>query len=221
MKKTVLIVGVLIGLMGYGTSAQAQMISITGTSATVDPSTQPSVDLGISLTTSGPPPTNLVSVNLLLETANANTSYFTVQFAAGSASFPTANNPAVSTFNTASSSHSGFTDSDPGTDLGANIGAQTAVDNTNGVTSLPVDTLTFTIDPGTPNGTYFFNATLNFATDSNGSFIEGTDNTPVGVTDAPQFSITVVPEPATCSLLAFGVLGGIGLKVSRRNRRKN
>lgn len=218
MKKILLTLSMAaaLALPAYATST----ISGTPSSQIVNLASTNVFNVTIQLTTSGPPPTDLVSVNLLLETLTANASYFTAQFASGSASFPTANNPGgPASFNTASTSHSGYTDSNPSFDLGANIGGGSPVSNSAGVTNLAVDTVKFTIAPNTPNGTYFFAATLGFPGDPNGTFIEGSDNIARGLTSASQFSITVVPEPSTWAMLILGGLGVVGLQSLRARRR--
>lgn len=218
MKKTLLVL-VVASAFAYHASAQTYTVTGTPSSQTVNLASTNLFNVTIQLSTSGTPPTNLVSVNLLLETLNANASFFTVQFLNGSASFPTANNPGgPASFNTASTSHAGFTDSNPTVDLGANVGGGAPVSNAGGVTNLSVDTLRFTIAPGTPNGTYSFNATLGFPSDPNGSFLDGSDNVARGITAAPQFSITVVPEPSTWSMLALGGLAAVGFQLRRTRR---
>jgi hypothetical protein len=66
------------------------------------------------------------------------------------------------------------------------------------------------VDAGVAPGTYNFTTTVNLWSDQNGA-----DHS---LTNPGTFSLVVVPEPATCSLLALGALATVGLKLVRRRR---
>jgi PEP-CTERM motif len=210
-------------LLSYQASAQTT-ISITGTSGSINPTIGSIFGSTITLTISGTPPADVESVNLLLETpttgANSGVQYFTVSATSGSASFPTLNNPGSVNvmFNTAGDSfNSSRTVSDPGFDLGANIGAGSPVTNSGSdINNLAVDTVTFTVISAPPPGVYDFYATLG-PYDSQGTAVFDSEATEFDLSNNPLFSITVtaIPEPSTC-LAGVGVLGVIGYTMLRR-----
>ncbi|SRR5260370_6387265 len=105
-------------------------------------------------------------------------------------------------------------------DVGANAPMASAVAvASSGTTTIPFETLNFTLAPNTPVGTYTFMVGAGGTGDAaQGSFIDNSSNTGFSVNSEPTFTITVVPEPATLSLLGLSGLGSLGLNILRRRR---
>ncbi len=223
MKKALFILSFV--MVASWASAQTT-ISVAGTNGTIDLSSTNVFNTQITLSIAGQPPNNVVSVNLLLMTptsgVDSGVGFFTAYFFSGTAAFPTANSGSSagnqSTFSLAGSGpNAGFSVSNPSFDLGANVGAGSAVSTTGGLTNFIVNTLRFTAAPNTPAGTYNFRATLGpFSPE--GTVVADSNNVQYELTSNPEFSITVVPEPSTWALLGLGVLGFLGATMLRRRR---
>jgi hypothetical protein len=81
-----------------------------------------------------------------------------------------------------------------------------------------VSTLNFSLDPSTPAGTYVIQLTTLSPVISE---INDNQSTPQDHAVAlASFTLTVVPEPATLSLLGLGGLGSLGMTLLRARRRK-
>jgi hypothetical protein len=84
-----------------------------------------------------------------------------------------------------------------------------------------IETLTLSIAPNTPAGTYTFETTGVYQTPAGGTTARFSDITNSGDPNSPYqiapatFTITVVPEPATWSLFVLGAIATFGLTVWR------
>src|SRR6185312_7545727 len=204
MKRSILILAAAVTLLAY--PAFSQTISILGTNGTTSPGSF--ADIQLSLQISG---TNTIgdvqSVNTVLRTPstgpNSGVGFFTVQFLSATAPFNTANNPASSTFTlTGDANNTGF-NVEPN-DMGANAPAGSNPVAGTGTTTFGFDTIRFTADPSTPAGTYNFSATLGgFGDVAQGSYISNMASAHFDVNNVPTFTITIIPEPATWSLMAL------------------
>jgi hypothetical protein len=178
---------------------------------TYAPGSSFSFDITLSVANSGTDPVaNAVnSISYWFETSALNNGYFSItnRNLSGSPfsdpqSSPTYPNAVVAGGNAS--------------DLGASTPTSTSVPTD---ASYFVATLTLQIAPNTPAGTY------TIATTTRNSNTDHSKTTAVGDTSftrhepvAAVYTITVVPEPATLSLLALSGLGSFGLNVLRRRR---
>jgi hypothetical protein len=120
------------------------------------------------------------------------------------------------TFNDAAGADSGFLAASR--DLGATSifsGGMFVQDKSAG--TYKVSTLGFSLDPSTPAGTYTIMTTLGGGAGKNSEISDSTDTHHL-VSEA-TFTLTVVPEPTTLSLLGLGSLGSIGLTMLRARRK--
>lgn len=177
-----------------------------------------SFNVQIQLSITGATPMNVQGFDLILETAAANSGFFSLTNASGAA-------PGVATsirtypdaITTGNSNHSGFAQNNFSQGFSFDTVLATAP-----FSNVTLETLTILVAPGTPAGTYTF-FTTDFAgsanrsskiSDSNGMTYGDAANEPI---TQGSFSITVVPEPTTW---AFMSLGGLGLLAINRLRAK-
>ena len=182
---------------------------LTASSGSYTPGSTFTFDITLAVTNSGTDPVpNVNSISYWFETSAVNNSYFTI----------VSRNLSGSPFTDpqATISNEAVVQGGNASDLGATTPPNTSVASNN---SYFVATLTLKINPGTPNGTYTISTTT---LASNG----GPKTSTVGDTNfqrhnlpAATYTITVVPEPATLSLLGLSGLGSLGLTYLRRNRR--
>jgi PEP-CTERM motif len=231
MKKITLILTAAICLLAYQAFAQSPTISITGTNVTIGAASGSTTSSQMSVVINGTNSIgNISSANLLIGTpstgVNSGASLFNVYVSSLVSPFNNQNSTSSSsnrsTFTTAGdTANTGHTISTPtNLDLGANTTSPVTV-NSSGTTTIPFDVITFTsLSALTPGTVYDFFATAGGAHDAGGqgSWVDNSSNTTFDLNSEPLFTVTVVPEPATLSLLGLSALGSLGLNVLRRRR---
>jgi PEP-CTERM motif len=168
-------------------------------------------DITLAVANSGTDPVpNVNSISLWFETAAVNNSYFKITNRdltggsfpdpQGSPSYPEA-----------------IVKGGNATDLGATLPPnQTLASNT----SYLVEHLTIQIAANTPAGTYtIFTTTNSSNTDHSKTTAVGDGTFTRHEPASAAYTITVVPEPATLSLLGLSGLGSLGMTMLRRRRR--
>lgn len=167
-------------------------------------------DITLAVTSTGTDPVpNVTGFSLWFETAAVNNSFFTITSRTLGPTFP---DPQGSP-----GANEAIVKGGNATDLGATLAPSQTVPSD---TSYLLESLTIKIASNTPAGTYtIFTTTNSSNTDhskttavGDGSFVR---HEPVST----AYTITVVPEPATLSLLGLSGLGSLGLTMLRRHRR--
>jgi PEP-CTERM motif len=166
-------------------------------------------DITLAVANSGTDPVpNVNGFSLWFETAAVNNSFFTITSRTLGSTFPDpqgtpgANEAIVKGGNA--------------TDLGGTAGPNQTVPSN---ASYLLETLTIKIAPNTPAGTYVISTTnINSNTDHSKDTTVGDGNFMRHDPASTTYTITVVPEPATLSLLGLSGLGSLGMTMLRRRR---
>lgn len=232
MKKTILILTAVASLFAYQAFGQAT-ISVTGVNSTIQAGSGSTVTLQLSLVINGTNTIgNVESVNMLLRTFAGGGGLnggglFSITNITPTSPFTLTNGTAPSNSDqiafgtTGDAANSGTTVNTPSRDTGSNApAASSPTVASSGLTTIPFETITFKSLSALTPGTFFnFSVTAGGNPDAQGSWIDNSSNAVFNINGTPTFRITVVPEPATWSLLGLGGLGTLGLTVLRARRR--
>ncbi len=228
MKKLILILTATVSLLAF--PAFAQTISVSGVNSTIGSASGSFVDVQLSLSIVGTNSIgNVESINMLLKTfamgAGLNGGgLFQITSVTPTSPFTTTNTVSSnfpSTFSaTGDAANSGATVSQTTKDMGSNAPAGSSpAAASSGTTVIPFEVIRFTSLSALTAGSIFnFSVTAGGHTDAQGSWIDNTAGTLFDINSTPLFTITVVPEPGTLSLLGLGGLGSLGLSLLRRRR---
>jgi hypothetical protein len=218
MKKTLLILVAAAALLVP--PLQAQITFTASPSAqTIDLSSTNVFNVTFTLTVGAGGPAMVNGFDLFVETNTTNNpngnGFFSITGATAllpGSDLPSGTPSYPDTISTAGSDHA---------DFAQNVHSQgfTSDTDTSTANPVPLETLSFSIDPSTPAGTYFFRTTNDATSTDKFSLISDANNNAHPVDNDATFSITVVPEPATWSLVVLGGVGCVGLGLIRRKRR--
>ena len=219
MKKTAFIVLVTLAAMVSSGLAAPSWSWSTGTFSNVTPGSSVSDNLNLAITSSTP--AGVTGFDLILESSNAPSGDFTITADTAPSGWTPAGVLGTETLTTANSDHTGFVQNPD--NLGFAAPTREPASNYPSPAGALLDTLTIQVAPGTPAGTYTFETTPTYA--EAGGMQRFSDITNAGDSASPYhmtpatFTITVVPEPATMSLMGLSALGSLGLNILRRKRR--
>jgi PEP-CTERM motif len=223
MKKTALIL--TLTLVGWVTQSVFATNTFSWAPSTQSVAAGGTFNVTLSLQVTSSPPSQVIGFDTILEALTTqNATNISGDFAvtvdvsnqaawttrSGTPTFP-------QTLTTANSDHSGFVQNS--TNLGWN-GDPVASSTFSSAQSIA--TLTLSVAPGTPAGTYTFQTTGDYTAIGGGAssrFSDISDGSTIYHMTPATFTITVVPEPATWSLFGLGALGAFGLNLLRARRK--
>lgn len=210
MKKTFLILAGAACVLAQSALAQITLTASPMMQGPINSNGTFNVEFRLNVT--GGTPANVQAFDLLIETLSANSGFFSLLSSTPTApvSGPSGVPQYPDALTSANSSRAGFAQNQ--------FSQGYTFQSPQSTSNFLLTTLAFQVN-GAPNGTYDFLSTSQNTSGGRGSSINNSGGTTFFVNNPAQFSVTVVPEPATWSMIALGGVAAFGLNRFRAKRR--